>query len=66
MDAFFYEDDEIVIMDYKTDSVDRAEQLIGRYKTQLDLYERALFEATGKKVKEKIIYSFHLKQEIIV
>ena len=66
VDAFFYEDDEIVIMDYKTDSVDRAEQLIGRYKTQLDLYERALFEATGKKVKEKIIYSFHLKQEIIV
>lgn len=64
VDAFFYEEDEIVIMDYKTDSVEKPEQLIGRYQAQLDLYAKALSEATGKKVKEKIIYSFHLKQEI--
>lgn len=66
VDAFFYEENEIIIMDYKTDSVEKAEQLIARYKMQLDLYARALQEATGKRVKEKIIYSFHLKQEIVV
>lgn len=66
VDAFFYEGDEIVIMDYKTDSVENERQLLARYKTQLDLYAKALQEATGKRVKEKIIYSFHLKQEIFV
>lgn len=66
VDAFFYEDGDIVLMDYKTDSVEKPEQLIQRYQAQLDLYARALEEATGKKVREKIIYSFHLKKEIIL
>lgn len=66
VDAFFYEDGDIILMDYKTDSVEKPEQLIQRYQAQLDLYARALEEATGKKVREKIIYSFHLKKEIIL
>lgn len=57
VDAFFYEDGDIILMDYKTDSVEKPEQLIQRYQAQLDLYARALEEATGKKVREKIIYS---------
>lgn len=66
VDAFFYEDGEIIIMDYKTDSVEKPEQLVLRYQAQLALYARALEEATGRKVREKIIYSFHLKTEIVV
>ena len=66
VDAFFYEDGDIILMDYKTDSVEKPEQLIQRYQAQLYLYARALEEATGKKVREKIIYSFHLKKEIIL
>ena len=66
VDAFFYEDGDIILMDYKTDSVEKPEQLIQRYQAQLDLYARALEEATGKKAREKIIYSFHLKKEIIL
>lgn len=66
VDAFFYEDGDIILMDYKTDSVERSEQLITRYKAQLDMYARALEEATERKVREKVIYSFYLKKEIIV
>lgn len=58
IDAFFYEDDGIVLMDYKTDRADEAE-LIGRYHAQLTYYALTLNRLTGLKVKEKLIYSFH-------
>ena len=64
IDVFFYEGDEIVLMDYKTDRVSEANELIRRYKTQLDYYEEALTRITGKRVKERIIYSFALECEI--
>lgn len=63
IDAFFYEDGEIVLMDYKTDRADR-EELVGRYKAQLDYYAETLERLTGCNVKEKIIYSFYLNEEI--
>jgi ATP-dependent helicase/nuclease subunit A len=68
IDLFFYENngtnDEIVLADYKTDRVSTADELIKRYKTQLDYYQMALERITGKKVKERYIYSFALGQEI--
>ncbi len=62
IDAFFYEGDDIVLVDYKTDFVMKGqeEKLAERYKTQLDYYARALESVTGKRVKEKLIYSFSL------
>ena len=68
IDAFFYEGDDIVLVDYKTDFVMKCqeEKLAERYKTQLDYYARALESVTGKKVKEKIIYSFSLGKIIEV
>lgn len=68
IDAFFYEGDDIVLVDYKTDFVMKGEErkLIDRYKTQLDYYARALESVTGKKVKEKIIYSFSAGEAIEV
>ncbi len=63
IDGFFYENDAIVVMDYKTDYADE-EKLIGSYKAQLDYYGRTLEQLTGKRVSQKIIYSFHLNKEI--
>lgn len=64
IDVYFEEDGELVVADYKTDKVKYGDQLISRYKTQLDYYAKALEQLTGKKVKEKIIYSFALMEEI--
>ena len=41
-----------------------AEELAEKYHAQLDYYARALERMTGRRVKEKIIYSFALKEEI--
>ena len=51
-------------MDYKTDKVKTAKELIERYKTQLDYYEEALTRIAGKRVKERLIYSFALEETI--
>ncbi len=64
IDAFFYEDGEAVVVDYKTDRVSRAEELVERYHAQLEYYDQALRMLTGKKVKERLIYSFKLGKVI--
>lgn len=64
IDLYFEEADGLVLLDYKTDSVREARQLLDRYQTQMDLYARALAAATGKRVKEKLIYSFKLEEII--
>ena len=69
VDAWFTEDDKIVILDYKTDRVspDTGEEtLIGRYARQLEYYSRALSAATGLCVAENWIYSFYLNREIVI
>lgn len=66
IDVYFEENDEIVLADYKTDRVFQSDELIERYHTQLEYYAQALERVTGKKVKEKIIYSFAMKKEIEV
>ena len=66
IDAYFEEEGEIVIVDYKTDYVDRGNEtvLVDKYRAQLNYYARALENITGKIVKEKIIYSFALNDEV--
>ena len=64
IDAYFEEDGEYVLIDYKTDRVSHEEELVARYAKQLEYYERALVQITGKRVREKIIYSFALMKEI--
>lgn len=66
IDAFFEEEDGLVVADYKTDRVDRADELVRRYRVQLSYYAQALERLTGKRVKEKIIYSFALEKEILL
>ena len=66
IDVFFEEPGGIVLLDYKTDRVKTPQELIGRYKAQLDLYQEAIERALGKKVKERLLYSFCLGEAISV
>ena len=70
IDVFWLEDDKIVLLDYKTDRVNAAKELIDRYSTQLKLYADALgriFSTDGKSIQadERLIYSFRLQQTIV-
>lgn len=61
IDCYFYEDDGIVLVDYKTDHVHSradAAAVKERYAPQITLYARALEQITGKNVKEKNLYLF--------
>ena len=53
-------------MDYKTDVVDSPQDLIHRYRVQLEYYKEALERITQKKVKQVLIYSFYFEREIEV
>lgn len=70
IDLYIQEDDEITIVDYKTDRVRFGkageEELIKRYHIQLDYYAKALEQLTGLTVKQKIIYSFTLGKQILL
>lgn len=68
IDAWFEEDDGLVLVDYKTDRVKEGGEniLLDRYQIQLFYYAKALTQITGKKVKEAVIYSLALQKEIPV
>ena len=66
IDVYFEEDDGLVVLDYKTDRVRLGRELKDKYQAQLQYYARALEQLLEKPVKEKIIYSFTLKEEIQV
>ena len=69
IDAYFFEDEDIVLVDYKTDRVygsRGAEKLVSLYHTQLSDYAAALERLTGRRVKEKYIWSFTLGREILL
>lgn len=66
VDTAFLENDEWVLVDYKTDRVKNGEELIRRYGIQLRIYSKALERLTGKPVKERYIYSFRLNDAIAV
>ena len=64
IDVFFEEEGELVLLDYKSDIIENSEQLVNRYKVQLDYYRKALEQMLQKKVKEILLYSLHLGKEI--
>ena len=66
IDACFVEDGKYVIVDYKTDKVDKKETLVEEYKNQLNVYEKAVNQITNAEVAEKIIYSVELGEEATV
>lgn len=60
IDAFFVENGQIVVVDYKTDRIQTGEELWNRYAEQLKYYEEALGRLMQLPVGEKILYSSRL------
>ena len=62
IDCWFVDTDgQAVLIDYKSDRIEGSEEekravLEERYSFQLDMYAKAIVSATGKTVKEKIIW----------
>lgn len=57
---------ENVIIDFKTDSVENKDELIKKYKTQLNIYKKGIELSLKEKVSDMYIYSFHLDKLIKV
>lgn len=68
IDAYLEEDGRLVLIDYKTDFVrpGQEEHLARRYEKQLQYYQRALEQMTGKPVAERILYSLTLQKEVSI
>ncbi|MBR3153121.1 MAG: helicase-exonuclease AddAB subunit AddA [Clostridia bacterium] len=67
VDLYFIDsDNKLVLVDYKTDYVEKEEELVDKYSVQLGLYKKALEESLGRKVDEVYIYSTCLNREIFV
>ena len=61
---YINENDEVVLVDYKTDYVENGKEndLVKKYEKQLEIYKRALEEALEKKVDKIFIYSVYLEK----
>ena len=68
IDCYFEENGEIILVDYKTDSLKNGDVnfLIEKYKSQLDYYAKALEATLGKKVKESYLYLFSTDEAVEV
>ena len=66
LDCYGVRGDTATVLDYKTDRVEDPEELIRRYRVQMELYAEALARVKGLKVTRRIIYSFALDREIEV
>ncbi len=64
IDCYFYEGDEIVLVDYKTDFYEDLEEIKKKYRQQLQLYALAIEKITEKKVKNQFLYLFSTKNMI--
>ena len=64
IDCFFEEQDELTVIDFKTDRVTLTDvgEKVKSYTPQLAAYAEALERITGKPVKERIIYFFALDE----
>ncbi len=64
IDCFFEDADGITLVDYKTDSYTDPEEIVSRYRKQLDYYARAIKMKFPDKKIQKYLYLFH-KSDII-
>ena len=63
---YINKDDKLILVDYKTDYVQTEEELIQKYKIQLQIYKKALEQALNKKVDKVYIYSTYLDHPVEV
>lgn len=61
---FIKQDGEVVLVDYKTDYVEKGKEneLVNKYSKQLEIYKKALEQALGKSVDKCYIYSVYLEK----
>lgn len=64
IDCAFFEDGKIVVLDYKTDRVNDADELKQMYHRQLEVYKLAAEESFDAQVSELMLYSFRLGCEV--
>ena len=59
---YISKDDKLVLLDYKTDYVEKGKEnlLLDKYKKQLEIYKDALESALDRKVDKTFIYSVYL------
>ena len=56
---YINEKDELILLDYKTDYAENIEELLEKYRVQLEIYQKALEESLQRKVDKVYIYSTH-------
>lgn len=61
MDLVIYKEDEVIIVDFKTDAVDNKKKLIDLYAIQLQTYKKAMKKLTNVPINT-YIYSFSLSK----
>ena len=67
IDAYYIdEDNNAVIVDYKTDRTGKKEILIKRYFEQLRLYSEAVMGISGNKIKKAVIYSLYAGEVSVI
>lgn len=66
VDLYFEENDDIILLDYKTDFVteDTIKDIKNKYSIQINLYKKALEKSTGKKVSECFLYLFGIDKAV--
>ena len=61
---YINEKDELILVDYKTDFVQTEEELIEKYKIQLQIYQKALEQVYQRRVDKIYIYSTYLNKPV--
>lgn len=66
IDAYFYENGKIILVDYKTDRIPEGGEpaLMEKYRIQLQCYADALEQLTGTSVAEQYLYLFSVHKEL--
>lgn len=64
IDMYFIEDGDIVVVDYKSDTIENLAKEQSSYEFQVEIYTKILGRLTGMNVKEMYLYAFLADTEI--
>lgn len=64
IDMYFIEDGDIVVVDYKSDTVENLAKEQSSYEFQVEIYTKILGKLTGMNVKEMYLYAFLADSEL--
>lgn len=63
IDMYFIEDGDIVVVDYKSDTIENLAKEKSSYEFQVEIYTKTLGKLTGMNVKEMYLYAFLANSE---